>query len=288
MTGRARNLTRELESAGPFDPDAMTPADARKVLRKAYAELGFKGLPRLLTLPESQHKLGMSERRAVGLSLAPADMSATVAKGLGWMADGFDVCTWRTPACTAACVLATAGKSVFPSVKRGRAAKTIVLARHPQAFITQLADELRRQVEAFGPIDFRPNVASDLRWERIAPKLFDLAGVRVYDYTKAPRAQRDLGQSAYDKLVFSLSDARHSEAEALEWLRSGGNVAVVFDTKKGHALPSTFAGFAVVDADTSDSRVDDPAGVVVGLRAKGAARGKAGTADGFIRRGIDS
>jgi len=252
----------------------MTVADARKVLRKAYAALGFKGLPRLLTLPESQHKLGMSERRAVGLTLAPADMSGE-----------YDACTWRTEACTTACVLATAGKSVFPSVIRGRTAKTKVLGQEPQAFITLLAHEIAEQTRRHGPIDCRLNVASDLRWERIAPRLFDLPDVRWYDYTKAPKAQRALGQETYDKLVFSLSEASHSQAEALEWLRSGGNVAVVFDTKKGHALPTTFAGFAVVDADTSDSRVDDPAGVVVGLRAKGAARGIAGTADGFIRPG---
>jgi hypothetical protein len=274
MTGRARNLTRELEASGPYDPDDMSVADARKVLRKAYAALGFKGLPRLLTLPESQHKLGMSARRAVGLTLAPADMSGE-----------YDACTWRTAACTAVCVLATAGKSVFPSVIRGRTAKTKVLGQEPQAFVTLLAHELRAQVTAHGPIDFRPNVASDLRWESICPRLFELDGVRVYDYTKAPRAQRALGQKTYDKLVFSLSEAGHSQGEALKWLRSGGNVAVVFDTKRGHALPTTFAGFDVVDADTSDSRVDDPDGVVVGLRAKGAARGLVGTADGFIRKG---
>lgn len=270
---RAKALTLELEQHGPFDPADMTVAEAKRRLRAFYVgQMGYASLPRLLTLPEAQHKLGMSARRAVGLSLAPADMSGD-----------YDVCMWRTAACTSACVLVTAGKGTLPSVRRARVAKTKALAQEPQAFVTLLAHELAEQVRRYGPIDFRPNVASDLRWELIAPRLFDLPDVRVYDYTKAPAAQRSLGPTAYDRLVFSVSENPRSGDEALEWLRSGANVAVVFATVKGHPLPATFAGFPVVDADTSDSRVDDPAGVVVGLRAKGSARGVAGAWDGFVK-----
>jgi len=273
---RARNLTVELERAGPFDPHAMGPAEARRRLQVAYAALGFKRLPRLLTLPERQHKLGLSKRRSVGLTLAPADMSGD-----------YDVCSWRTAACTAACVIATAGKGIFPNVRRGRVAKTKVLGREPQAFLTRLVGELEAQVARHGPLDFRPNVGSDLRWELICPALFTLDGVRVYDYTKAPRRARAQGQ-AYDRLVFSVSEARRSQGEALDWLRAGGNVAVVFDTKRGHDLPATFAGFPVLDGDQADSRADDPAGAVVGLRAKGAARRVVGSAGGFVRPGVDT
>jgi hypothetical protein len=273
---RARNLTRELEQRGPFDPDAMSVADAKSELRAFYVgEHGYRSLPALLTAPESQHKLGMSERPAYGLTLAPADMSGT-----------FDACTWRTAACTAACVLATAGKGVFENVRQARIVKTLALGEHPQAFVTLLAHELRQAVAKRGGIDFRPNVASDIRWERVAPALLSIPGVRVYDYTKAPASQREASENY--RLVFSVSERGASVGEALDYLRSGGNAAVVFATKRGHALPETWQGFDVIDADTSDSRFDDPRGVVVGLRAKGAARGTEGSDDGFVKPAVAS
>jgi hypothetical protein len=37
-------------------------------------------------------------------------------------------------------------------------------------------------------------------------------------------------------------------------------------------LPSTWLGFPVIDGDRHDARFLDPAGVIVGLRAKGLAR----------------
>lgn len=272
---RAPALTLELERRGPFDPADMALKDARDIAREYYVgQHGYTSTPKLLTAPESQHKLGMSKRPTFGLSLAPADMS------------GWDACMWRTPACTAVCVLVTAGKGTLPSVQRARVLKTRFLADQPQAFVTLLHAELVAAVQARGPIDFRPNVASDLRWERIAPAIFRIDGVRVYDYTKGPRTQRDA--SLYDRLVFSVSENPRSVDEALEYLRDGGNAAIVFDTKKGHALPATWQGFTVVDADTSDSRIDDPDGTVTGLRAKGSARGVQGSDDGFVKPGRDS
>jgi hypothetical protein len=269
-----RPLTFELEAQGPFDPEAMNLVHARIIAREFYVgEHGYKSVPKLLTAPESQHKLGMSERPAYGLSLAAADMS------------GYDVCAWRTPGCTAACVLVTAGKGTLPSVRKARVVKTRFLAEHPQAFVTLLHAELVEAALKRGGIDFRPNVASDIRWERVAPAILEVPGVRVYDYTKAPAKHRE--QTDNYRLVFSVSERDASVGQALDYLRSGGSAAVVFDTVKGHALPATWNGFEVIDADTSDSRIDDPAGVVVGLRAKGAAR-KGGDTTGFVKEGVAS
>jgi hypothetical protein len=271
---QAPSLDLHLQELGPFDPSAMTLAEAKSIAREFYVgQHGYKSVPELLTKPESQHKLGMSDRPAVGLSLAVASTS------------GWNVCLWSTPGCRAACVLLTAGKGTLGSVRKARQVKTLFLAEHPQAFVTLLHAELVKFVAARGPSDFRPNVASDLRWERIAPALFEVDGLRVYDYTKAPRTQRDPGTNY--RLVFSVSEREHSVEEALEYLRDGGNAAVVFDTKKGHALPATYHGFPVLDADTSDSRVDDPNGHVVGLRAKGSARGGRDTS-GFVKEGVAS
>ena len=70
-----------------------------------------------------------------------------------------------------------------------------------------------------------------------------------------------------------------NDAFASAWLDNGGNIAVVFDTKKGEDLPPSFWGFDVIDGDKSDLRFLDADNVVVGLRSKGKAK-KAPTGDG--------
>jgi hypothetical protein len=61
------------------------------------------------------------------------------------------------------------------------------------------------------------------------------------------------------------------------------NVAVVYSTRKGEALPRyAYAArrrYDVIDGDMTDLRFLDPRGVVVGLRAKGRARKHVG---GFV------
>ena len=60
-----------------------------------------------------------------------------------------------------------------------------------------------------------------------------------------------------------------------EALASGVNVAVVFNTRKGKALPTTWNSLPVIDGDAHDLRFLDPRtphGIIIGLRAKGRAR----------------
>jgi len=271
---RKPNLTQLLERSGPYDPDAMPLKTARAELGEYYRAQGYASRPELLTPPSAQPKLRKSIKTAYGLTLAPADMS------------DYDVCSWRTPACTAACVLATGGRSKFAPIRKARVIKTHALAEHPQAFVTVLADEIRRAVKRHGGIDIRLNVASDLRWERIAPKLLSIPDARPYDYTKAPRSARTTTDYP---LTFSVSERKQSATEALEWLRSGGNVAVVFErmTKADWSgiLPDDWHGFKVIDGDMTDSRRDDAPGTVVGLRAKGSAIGARGSEDSFVKAG---
>jgi hypothetical protein len=51
-------------------------------------------------------------------------------------------------------------------------------------------------------------------------------------------------------------------------LKSGNNIAVVFNVKHEADLPKTFMGFPVVNGDLTDYRVADAKGVVVGLKWK--------------------
>jgi hypothetical protein len=85
-------------------------------------------------------------------------------------------------------------------------------------------------------------------------------------------------------LTFSLSEA--NEAAACIWLNNGGNVAVVFSTKKGKPLPTTYVlggkEFPVFDGDDTDLRFLDPkGGHIIGLHAKGRARKDT---SGFVRK----
>ena len=271
--GRAPSLSRHLESVGPIDPRAMTRAEARRAWTDYRRANGYGGYAPILSPPDANVKMAKGSLPIFGLSLAPADMSGA-----------WDACQWRTPGCTAVCVLATAGKGPMASVRRARIVRTTFAGDNPQAFVSEVYWELVDAVSRYGSVGFRPNVASDLRWERFAPTVLQIDGVRPYDYTKAPARHR--ADAGYP-LTFSVSEREASVSEALEYLRTGGRAAVVFDTVKGHDLPSTWNGFRVIDGDLQDYRGDDPAGAVVGLRAKGSAR-NGGDSTGFVKPGTAS
>jgi hypothetical protein len=66
-------------------------------------------------------------------------------------------------------------------------------------------------------------------------------------------------------LTFSRKESNDRDVSAA--IRNGLNVAVVFDK-----LPETYLGLPVVSGDDTDIRINDPRGVVVGLKAKGPAK----------------
>jgi hypothetical protein len=266
----AQALTFRLESAGPFDPDAQDLQTARATWKAFRAERGF-GVADLLGDPDSNLKLGKDAVPTYGLSLSPADAS------------GEELCVWRSPGCTAACVLSTSFRGKLDSVATARAVKSQFLATDPQAFVTILGAEIRRAVAKNGRILVRLNVASDIRWEYVAPSLFDIPGASFYDYTKAPRKHR--GTHPNYRLTFSVSERDRSVTEALEYLQTGGTAAVVFDIRKGNPLPATWNGFGIIDGDVTDARTFDPDGVVVGLRSKADGRNDE---TGFVKPGVSS
>lgn len=262
------NLSRILESRGGIDPNIYSVAEARAAQVTIRAELGMRtdGTYDLLTAPDGSVKaLHTTESALYMLYLSPADKS------------GHNVCPFATAGCKAAC-LDTAGKGMLDKVQLGRMARTLFLARFPDHFATLLAFELKRAAKrhADGNWSFRPNGTSDLRWERIAPWLFDMVPT-VHDYTKWPAAGRtDLPENYH--LTWSRSEVT-TDSKARAILGSGRNLAVPMAVTIRHPLPATWLGFPVVDGDATDARWLDPTGVVVGLRAKGKARGES---SGFV------
>lgn len=250
-----KNLNRHLEGLGLTRADLPNLDDARKVWADARVAHGFEATGDTDLLAEGANvKIAKNVVRTWTLTLVPADLS------LRW-----NVCTWATQQCRQACVMWTAGRQ-YDSVRRGRLARTAFLAEHPAEFLAILTAEVDRRNRKGAEWGMRLNVASDLRWENIAPWLFEGEYVRAYDYTKAPdRITPDNYRITYS----------HHEHRSDDWVRSmiaaGRNVAVVFDSAK-HDLPATYLGIPVIDGDLTDFRYGDPTGVIVGLAAKGAAK----------------
>lgn len=185
---------------------------------------------------------------------------------------GRQVCPFASPACHAAC-LYSAGRGAFSNVQKSRIAKTQSYFADKVAFLANLDKGVTGLIAKATRQRMKPavrlNGTSDIAWERTG--IMDrFPGVPFYDYTKNPLryAQFLAGKLPKNyRLVFSRSET--NEAQCLEFLAKGGNVSVVFRK----SLPKAWKGFRVIDGDKTDLRFLDPKGVVVGLVAKGKAKG---------------
>jgi hypothetical protein len=234
--------------------------------------------PALLTTgnPKTAKGEGSGYLTAI-MHLAPASLS------------GRNVCPHASAACIAAC-LNTAGRGGIGldadglnMIQAARIRRTRFFQRDREAFMAQLASEIRKHVksaERHGLIPaVRLNGTSDLPWERFPiegqPHIFAaFPGVTFYDYTKFPIRLRPLVASIPNySLTFSLSES--NDERAREALEAGVNVAAVFDVRRSGDLPASFElsgmSYPVLDGDKTDLRFTDPSGYIVGLRAKGRA-----------------
>jgi hypothetical protein len=199
------------------------------------------------------------------------------------------MCPDRSPGCTKACLF-TAGRGVFPQVMQSRIRKTQAFTSNPSFFVDSLVKDITSLCKQAARKRMVPlvrlNGTSDLPWENIQgtdvyslPRAFP--AVQFYDYTKSARRMAQFLQGHTTgawphnyHLTFSRSE--RNESDCLEILACGGNVAVVFDTKRGQPLPKDWRGYRVIDGDLDDARPSNQTslggGVVIGLRAKGRAR----------------
>jgi hypothetical protein len=194
---------------------------------------------------------------------------------------GVNVCSHANESCIAAC-LNTAGRGQFTSVQESRIRRTQLFNHDRSAFIEILVKDIKaaiRKAERLGMSPcIRLNGTSDLPWEniRVTPKnnaMQEFKEIQWYDYTKVPlRMKKYLagGMPENYHLTFSRSGSNDRAVEFVTAL--GGNVAVVFRKD----LPADWMGRKVINGDESDLRFLDPAGVVVGLKAKGRARSSGG------------
>jgi hypothetical protein len=187
---------------------------------------------------------------------------------------GYEVCPMASAGCRAAC-LYTAGNGRYDTVKAGRIRRTVEWFETRDACKARIVSDIQKLVRLCEQYGLQPavrlNGTSDIRWESVWPELFDMfPNVQFYDYTK------DYNRLSYSHYLPSNYHLTFSRSECnddivLQILEDGrANVAVVF---KG-ALPETWNGYPVYDADNDDLRFLDEyqGGAVAGLKAKGSAR----------------
>jgi len=183
-----------------------------------------------------------------------------------------EMCSNRSAACTAACLF-TAGRGQMNSVQSARIRKTQLFFDDCAKFIRLLREDItafqaycaKRGAKAC----VRLNGTSDINWERFN-LIVEFSSVQFYDYTKSPVRMMAFCKEMFPAnyhLTFSRSEC--NEAQALQVLRDGGNVAVVFSSA---CFPASWNGFEVVSGDETDLRFIDPRPCVIALKAKGKAK----------------
>ena len=153
-------------------------------------------------------------------------------------------------------------------VNQARIKKTRFFFEDRETFMQVLVSEIKRtkkyaESNGFG-FSVRLNGTSDispLAFRYMNKNILDIfPEVMFYDYSKRPHAiEESMAHKNYD-ITFSYDGSNLSYC--LEFLRKGGNVAMVFF---GDELPKTFDGWEVIDGNLSDVRYMDKKGVIVGL-----------------------
>jgi hypothetical protein len=190
------------------------------------------------------------------------------------VADGYHtVCPYATAGCRDSC-LYTAGRGAMRMVQNARINKTLSWFSGRAAYTHRLCGELvnledRAIKKGYTPVA-RLNGTSDIPWERYLP-LDAFSNTQFYDYTKDyMRMQRYMKDGLPDNyhLTYSFSE-RDSFAEVNFITAKGYNVAVVFRER----IPAQFYGIEVISGMWHDFRFLDKKGCIVGLIARGRARG---------------
>ena len=205
--------------------------------------------------------------------LAPSDTSKSI-----------NVCPFATPQCKSTCLVSSSYHMNLDASVSARLNRTLFFLHDRQGFKAMLYKNIVKHIKKAIKTNripvIRLNGTSDLPFEKIFPELFtDFPGVQWYDYTKYPITKRvNLPSNYY--LLRSHSEENHSELDAMLQV---GNVAVVFNTKKGQALPKTWNGYEVLNGDQDDLRFKDATPKrIVALYAKGKAKKLTATDTGFL------
>jgi len=266
--------------------EGFKPAQALAQWAQIRRRYGFKAVPTpLLTPPAANAKLAKGETPAYGLTLQHYVTSFQAVDTHRRIT--VNACPYAGD-CVKVCVLNN-GNGAYPAVQRARKAKTEFLVRYPLSFVAILAWELVQAEAKHGRILFRPNVNSDVAWERVLPSLTFgalLPGVMSYGYSKRPEVLETNGWLAPAYRVAYSWNEKSEPGCWFDFMHRGGSVAVVTSRKKSDPTSQNLApGFETRDADISDEWIFETdqwgRGVIGDLSAKGKARSLIGKS-GFV------
>lgn len=225
----------------------------------------FEAGKRTKLLTRSNVKIDKSKKKnylTTGIHLSPANM---VSKK--------NLCPFASKGCLESC-LNTSGQGALHLLRKGgeqivqdsRALRTIWYERDREGFMNALRHELKlfvAKAERKGMIPaIRLNLTSDILWERTTI-LEEFKSVQFYDYRKVPNFDE-----LPDNYHITFSKSESNDIDVRKAINAGLNIAVVFDE-----LPETYLGLPVINGDETDLRFLDPSQVIVGLKAKGQAKG---------------
>jgi len=179
-----------------------------------------------------------------------------------------NVCPMATAGCIESCLYTAGRAGIFNSIQAARIRRTELYFDDRKLFMAMLRGELSSLLYKSKKLGLktavRLNGTSDVLPNEYIQIMEDHRDIYFYDYTKVSnRLTKSLPKNYY----LTLSRSETNDSDCIQALRDGFNVAVVF--KK---LPEYWHGFKVINGDEYDARFLDEQGVVVGLKAKGAAR----------------
>lgn len=184
-----------------------------------------------------------------------------------------NLCPHSTAGCRALCLGMYSGQAAMVAdlehgtnrTRESRIRKAEYFMSDRQAFLSEMTWHIKKLAKqaklANKTLAIRPNGSTDIDFANIARKFPE---TQFIDYTKSLKRIFDKTRPTNYNLTFSLSET--NKAEALQALKAGFNVAVVF----GNGQPKRYLGHDVIDGTIHDLRHLDPSPVIVGLDPKGA------------------
>lgn len=185
---------------------------------------------------------------------------------------GYNVCPFASRGCINGCLDDAGRSAIFPHIHEARIRKTQWLKTDKPGFMNQLRRDIAALVRRADRDGLKPavriNGTSDLA-ELADAMAREFPSLQFYDYTKIPRPYLRVRDNYH--ITFSLSES--NLPHAIDALKHGVNVAVVFFVPRSRPLPDTFLDAPVIDGDMHDLRfLDGYKGSIIGLRAKGPAK----------------
>ena len=188
---------------------------------------------------------------------------------------GVNLCAMATRGCAESCLGHTTRRMAWTTSRIARIERSLRYQLYREEFMHDLRCELRDHRKKADKLGMRHavrlNGSTDILWERTGI-MEEFPDVQFYDYTKYRWNQRKVPANYH--LTFSISERPSSYKEAMAWLSAGHNAALVVrnELQVRWAIAMGWRGFPAIDGDETDIRFDDPAGHVVTLKAKGAAK----------------